>query len=237
MILFGAMKEMIREDHLTKAQPNEQSVTSGYLAASIAHELRNPLGVIESSLFLLRRRVGDDPKVVSHLDKIEAQLKLSSRIINNVLDMVRDRPSHLQSLEPARLTEVVLDSIREEDQGRIQVEVDKALPKVQVDEEQARQILLNLLLNGLEASGPTGNVQLTAYPEGAHVSFLVNDDGPGIDPSISARLFEPLVSTKKNGIGLGLALSKKLAERNGGSLITHRGPLPGAAFVLTLPAL
>jgi two-component system sensor histidine kinase HydH len=230
------MLHTYREDYLAKAQRNERLATFGQLVTSVAHELRNPLAVIGSSLFLLRRRVGDDPKVVSHLDKIEAQLNLSSRIINNMFDMVRERPAKIQPIEPTHMTKTVLESIREEDRSRIQIEVG-VLPKVQADEDQAGQILLNLLLNALEASGPKGKVQLTAYQEGANVSFLVNDDGPGIDSNIRDRLFEPLVSTKKSGIGLGLALSRKLAERNGGSLTVQQGPLPGAAFVLALPIL
>lgn len=233
---LNIMMQAHHEEYLEKTKRNERAATFGQLAVSIAHELRNPLTIIETSLFLLRRRVNPDPPVVSHLNKIEAQVSFSSRIINNMLEMVRERPVVAHAIEPQWLTQAALEAINKDDRARLNIELAPKLSKVRVDEDQAKQILLNLLMNALEASGPNGVVRLTAYPEDGHVSFLINDDGPGIDPSIKDKLFEPLVSTKKNGIGLGLALSRRLAERNGGSLHLSQGPLPGAAFVLMLPA-
>jgi two-component system sensor histidine kinase HydH len=232
---LAIMLHTYREDYLAKAQRNERLATFGQLTASVAHELRNPLGVIESSLFLLRRRVGTEPGVVSHLDKIESQLKISNRIITNMLDIVRDRPASLQKITPRELVTSAKGLLPEKGRERVIVEVGDDLPKIKVDPDQARQILHNLFLNGLEATNTGGIVQLTAQVEGPFVLFLVNDNGTGIDPSIRNVLFEPLVTTKLRGIGLGLALSRKLAERNQGNITLTSGPLPGAAFALRLP--
>ena len=99
-----------------------------------------------------------------------------------------------------------------------------------------RQILVNLLANALDAAGLTGRVALRVSRDERGTLLRVNDDGPGIDARVRHRLFEPLVTTKARGIGLGLALCRRLAERNGGSLAVSAGELPGAAFDLRLPS-
>jgi signal transduction histidine kinase len=113
----------------------------------------------------------------------------------------------------------------------------RVTPGVQVftDPDQAQQVLVNLLLNAADAAGPSGRVRLTADTRGAFARFLVEDSGPGVAQEVRRRLFEPLVSTKARGIGLGLALCKRLAERNRGSIKLVQGELPGAAFEFLLP--
>jgi signal transduction histidine kinase len=211
---LAVMLHTYRENSLARLQQSERLATFGQFAASIAHELRNPLGVIESSSFLLRKRLGAPPEPVArHLDKIDAQVQLSNRIITSLLDLVRERPATLR------------------------IELADPVPMLRADPDQARQILVNLLSNACDAAGAEGAVVVSVRADGDAVAFLVNDSGPGIDPTIRTRLFEPLVTTKVRGIGLGLALCRRLAERNGGTIALTTGPLPGAAFELRLPTI
>lgn len=235
---LAVMLHTYREDHLTRMQRSERLSTFGQLVASIAHELRNPLGVIESSLFLIRRRLAaPDAGVTRHLDKIDTQVRLSNRIISNLLDMVRERPGTPKSLELRPVLQSALEDFGGADSARIEVALPDETPRVYADPDHVRQILLNLLANALDAAGAQGRVRVTATAEPRALLLQVNDDGPGIDARVRHRLFEPLVTTKVRGIGLGLALCRRLAERNGGSLALSTGALPGAAFDLRLPLL
>lgn len=233
---LAIMLHTYREDSLARLQRGERLATFGQLVASIAHELRNPLGVIDSSLFLLRKRVApDNEPVVRHLDKIAGQVKLSNRIIQNLLDMVRDRPSNPRAVVVETLLAEAIESLG----VPTGLTLDTAVPPelvVWADADQARQILVNLLNNAIEAAGPAGTVRVEARVDGADVKIRVSDSGPGIDPAVRGRLFEPLVTTKVRGIGLGLALCQRLAQRNHGVITLGSGALTGATFDLMLPA-
>lgn len=232
---LAIMLHTYREDYLLRMRKSERLATFGQLVASIGHELRNPLGVMESSLFLLRGKVGDDPKVVRHLDRIESQIKVSNRIIGDMLDIVRDRPVAQRAVEPAELIAAAREATPARDDVSFAAALPGDLPAISIDFDQLRQVFVNLIANGFDAAGAGGEVRITARVVDDAVEFLVNDTGPGIDPSIRARLFEPLVTTKPKGIGLGLPLCKRIVERNGGTIRVTAGELPGAAFAVRLP--
>jgi signal transduction histidine kinase len=207
------------------------------MTSAIGHELRNPLGVIESSAFLLRRRVGDDPASARHIDKIQAQVARSSRIITSMLDIVRDRPPVRVTIAPRKLAQVAASALQDARGAVVQVELGDDLPDVLVDPEQIGQVLLNLLTNATEAAGIDGVVRLDVAHAAGEVEFRVSDSGPGIDPIVRARMFEPLVTTKDAGVGLGLALCRKLVDAHQGVLeALATGPLAGATFSLRLRA-
>ncbi len=233
---LAIMLHTYREDYLLRMQQSERLATFGQLVASIGHELRNPLGVIESSLFLLRGRVGaGDERVTRHFDKIEGQVRVSNRIISDMLDIVRDRPVVRQNVAPAALVESAREVVPPRDGIRLSVEIGEDLPAVAVDPDQLRQVFVNLLANAYDAAGTGGEVRVTGRLLKDEVELLVSDSGPGIDPAIRTRLFEPLVTTKSKGIGLGLPLCKRIVDRNGGTIRVTAGPLPGAAFSVRLP--
>jgi signal transduction histidine kinase len=106
---------------------------------------------------------------------------------------------------------------------------------VEGDAGQLRQVFVNLLINAVHAASPTGEVRVRGEAANGKVSVAVEDSGPGVDESIRRRLFEPLVTTKAKGIGLGLALVKRIIERHGGSITYAPPPSGGARFVINLP--
>jgi signal transduction histidine kinase len=231
---LAIMLHTFREDLLSRASRSERLATFGQLVGSIGHELRNPLGVIESSLFLIRGRVGDDERVTKHIERIGDQVRLSSDIISGLLEMVRDRPLPRERVPLAALVSGAIESVERPAEVGMTVGTLEGL-EVGGDATQLRQALVNLVLNAVEASSPRGEVRVQARREGGVVVIDVEDTGPGVAESVRGRLFEPLITTKDHGSGLGLALVKRVAERHGGSAGHEPCPGGGARFTLRLP--
>ncbi len=233
---LAVMLHTYQENSLSRLQQSERLATFGQFAASIAHELRNPLGVIESSSFLLRKRLGDAGEAAArHLNKIDAQVQLSNRIITSLLDLMRERPLVPREVKARELLTAAIEATPS-CTVPVAIEAPEEPLMLRADFDQARQILTNLLANASEAAGQGGEILVVIRRADDSVAFLVCDSGPGIEPSIRRRIFEPLVTTKVRGIGLGLALCRRLAERNGGTIALTNGPLRGAAFELRLPS-
>jgi len=224
------------EDALAERGEREARMAPlGPLSASIAHELRNPLGVIDSSVFLLRKHVERDPRAAAHLERIAGQVRISTRIIDGLLELVRGRPPGDIATEVAPVIESAREAVPPPDGARLEVFAPPDGPQVHIDPHQLRQILVNLLTNAFEAAGAGGLVRIEARVEPQSLAIVVSDSGPGIDPELGGRVFEPLVSSKPGGVGLGLSLCRTLAERHGGSITLGESVLGGATFVVRLP--
>jgi signal transduction histidine kinase len=232
---LAIMLHTYREDLLSQAARAERLSTYGQLVASIGHDLRNPLGVIESSVFILRGRVGPDERVKKHLDRISDQLSIANGIITNLLEIIRNQPVARQpvALEPlingaagtvSRPPGVALTT---EGLGGLEVGGDPA---------GLRQVFVNLITNAVEAVSPAGGVIVRGWRSDGHVSIAIEDTGPGVDPSTLRRLFEPLITTKTHGTGLGLALVKRIVERHGGAVRYDPREGGGARFTVSLPS-
>ena len=215
--------------------PDSVFSSLGELAASIGHELRNPLGVIDASVFLLRKRIGTEPELAAHLDRIASQVRISSQIIDDLLAIARDQPPRLEDVDVAQLLEQVLAAVPASPGVRVSLVLPPELPLLRADRGQLRQVLVNLLTNAVDAVGEEGRIQIECKLEGGELVLLVGDDGPGIDPALGDRIFAPLVTTKERGVGLGLSLCRRLIERAGGTVGLEPGPLPGATFAVRLP--
>ncbi len=232
---LAIMLHTYREDLLTQQARVERLSTFGQLVGTIGHELRNPLAVMESSLHLLRGRPQEDERTRKHLDRIAEQIGLANGIITSLLDIIRDAPMQKQ---PVKLVEVVTQAMQAA-MPADGIEVGRSglaeLPEILGDPDQLRQVFLNLLQNAIQAL-PAGKGQV--WIRGSHaagqIEIAVEDSGPGVDPQTRRRLFEPLVTTKKRGVGLGLAWVKRIVERHGGT-IAYDSAGPGARFVIHLP--
>lgn len=230
---LALMLHTYREDLEAAQSRNERLATYGQLVASIGHELRNPLGVIETSLHVLKGRPGNDERAQKHLTRIGEQVKLSSDIISQLLNLIADRP--------LSRTTTTLEALLEDARGSVPVPPGMTLDvvggpaPVQCDPLQVRQAIVNLLENAVSFAGPGGRVRVTLESDAEQSSLTVDDTGPGIDPDIRARIFEPLVSSRQGGVGLGLALVKRVVEKHHGEVHVDRGPLGGARFTLRLP--
>jgi len=236
-IELAIMLETYREDLEEKTRLSDRLATIGQFAAGIGHELRNPLSVIESSLFLLRQRLSrgatlDEPATARHLDKIAGEVRRSTRTINDLLELARNVPPKRRQIPLRKLLD---DAIAD---AHLPAGVDVTLSVtdgvVVVDPEQIGRVLTNLMTNASQAMDGAGHLWIDATQVEGETHIRVRDDGPGIPLALRSRMFEPLFTTKAKGTGLGLALCRRIAEAHGGS-VTLEPSGSGACFLLSLP--
>ena len=232
---LAIMLHTYREDLLSQRARSERLSTFGQLVGSIGHELRNPLGVMETSLFILKGRVGEDPRANKHVSRIGEQLGIANRIITDLLDMIRDKPLARSPVDLAAVLADAVGSVQHDDEVQIEIEAFDGALEVNGDAGQLRQVFVNLLENAVHAVGDKGRVRIAFEAGAGQLEISVHDTGPGIDDLTRARLFEPLVTTKAKGIGLGLALVRRIVERHGGQ-IAYEPRGAGARFVVRLPS-
>jgi two-component system, NtrC family, sensor kinase len=215
----------------------ERLATIGQVAAAVGHELRNPLGVLTNALFLVRTALSaeDQQRLARHLDIADREIAASVVIVETLLDFARERDPVLEPVDVADLVDESL-SVAPPPRG-VAVEragVDEA-PTISADRQQLRQVLLNVLTNAYEAMDGDGALTITARPHGHAVELSVADTGEGMDDETAEHVFDPFFTRKAKGIGLGLAVSKRIAEAHGGTLAADTEPGRGTTFTLTVP--
>lgn len=210
-------------------------VLVGQLFASIAHELRNPLAVMESSVFLLRRQLHEDEGATRHLRKITRNVSRCHEIIHEVLEMIRDAPLRTQRLYAKDIWSDVQAHVPSE--GEMEWKVDTASElQVNCEPRLLRQCLLNLVSNAQVAMQGRGQIECRATrDESGYVCFEVQDNGPGFSSETLAQGVQCLVTGHANGHGLGLALAQSIAQRHGGRLEISNRPSGGACVRVALP--
>jgi len=224
--------------HATQEQlvRREKLAMLGQLASGVGHELRNPLGVMTNAVYYLEMiQPGAPADVQEYLGILRAQIGLAEKIVGDLLDFSRIRPPRRDVVDLADVVGAQEARLGVPDGISLRIELPGNLPRVSVDGIQIGQILFNLLINAIQAlEGRTGTVRVGASASDTQVRIYVEDDGIGVPENVRARIFEPLFTTKARGIGLGLAVSRSLAEANGGTL-TLEPSEQGARFTLTLP--
>ncbi len=220
----------------------------GKLSAGLAHEIRNPLGSIRTAVEVLADRA-DRSAEVHDRDTAELygvvleETERLNRTLTAFLDFARSE-RNLAGDEPRRanLAHAVQQTVGllQPQLGRRHVTVEIEAAELDVDlaiaPSHLTQVVLNLLLNAAEAVGDGGRVELrSAAAPGGRAAFSVEDDGPGLPPELGDRVFDPFVSTKQGGTGLGLSVVARLVDSYGGSVDAGRGDTGGARFVVVLP--
>ncbi|MBK7859893.1 MAG: GHKL domain-containing protein [Archangiaceae bacterium] len=232
---LAIMLHTYREDLLTQRSRQVRLATFGQLVGSMGHELRNPLGVMETSLHILKGRLGDDERARKHAERIGTQITIANKIVSDLLDMIRDRPLVREQLSLAEVVEAAVQAVAVPEGLTVELHGIAGLPPVNGDRGQLRQLFINLLDNAVQACAGSGRVAVVGSASDRTVRVAVEDTGPGVDPATRLRLFEPLVTTKEKGVGLGLALVKRIVERHEGSIDYEPRDGGGARFVVRLP--
>jgi len=236
-IELAIMLESYRDDLLTKNRTAERLATIGQFAAGIGHELRNPLGVVESSAFLVSRRLEQlkisDPGLTRHMEKIVTEVQRSGRTINDLLELARNRPPKRRRVDARDVVLQAVPAAHLPAGVTVDVEIPAGVP-IDVDPDQLGRVLTNLLINASQATNGTGHVWIEASREPAATLVRVRDDGPGVPWELREQVFQALFTTKAKGSGLGLALCRRIAEAHGGT-VTLEPSERGAAFRITIP--
>ncbi len=232
---LAIMLHTYREDLIAQKEKTERLATFGQLVGSIGHELRNPLGVIDSSLYLLRGRVGHEERITKHIDRIGEQVQVANQIISDLLDMIRDRPLEREAVTLGSLLDGVITSISRPSGVDIVTSGVGSLPTIDADASKLRQVFMNLIQNAVHAVGDAGEVRIATSVDATELTVSVEDTGPGVEAGVRVRLFEPLITTKSQGIGLGLPLVRRIVEHHGGTIRYEPPASGGARFVIRLP--
>jgi len=214
----------------------------GQLAASVAHELRNPLGAISNAWFYIGRKLQttemyvEDKRLPTLGRIIDRELERCSRIISELLNFSGDRTIERTWWPVRMLVEDALTAIGERrSKAKWVTEIPESL-EIEVDGDEFRRLLLNLFQNALDATNSSNaEVRTSAVESGDRVTITVTDNGVGMPPGILSKVFDPLFSTKTTGTGLGLAIVKKIVNAHGGEIAAESQPGAGATFTITLP--
>lgn len=233
-----AEQERIRMARETEALRSQQMATLAQLATGVAHEIRNPLTSIKMLIQVNRAKFADEGLPTDDLELVEQEIRRMERSVNSLLDYARPESSEFRQFP----IQTAIRNTAQLVEGRCQaqhVQLNVITPDDPVliygDAAQIQQLLLNLALNGLDAMSDGGVLTLCLTSEAARVRLSVCDSGSGIDDSVLDKLFTPFVTTKANGVGLGLGICRRIAETHGGTLVGMNRASGGAEFELSLP--
>jgi len=219
-------------------QRAETLAAMGRLAAGIAHEIRNPLGIINATAARLKRRYDDPVAPDERFDYIAEEVDRMNGILTGYLNFARDEPSILRALD---LVPVLQRSLRlaapELEAAHIDLQVEApASCAIRGDAQRLQQVVLNLVLNAVQAMSNGGRLRVRLRASGDDAALEFTDSGPGFAAGSSERWFEPFVTTKEKGSGLGLTVARRIVEEHGGRIALGAAADTGGARVeVTLP--
>jgi PAS domain S-box-containing protein len=244
---IGRLRELERRRLEQVLFDSEKLAATGRLAASIAHEINNPLEAVQNALYLLQKELGEDAGKRPYLDIAARETQRMSRILRQMLGFYRQQETMAATDLNALVEEaggLVAKRLRERG-VQIANQLDPALPRIRASADQLKQVLLNLLLNAADSMPKGGTITVTTQAgAGAEtevfgrdaVQIQVRDTGEGIPDELVAQIFEPFFSTKSGkGTGLGLWVSQGIVQSHGGTMRVRSRVGRGTTFMITLP--
>lgn len=261
--LYQSLSESLAESNRKLQQAQEEArraerlAALGQLSAGLAHEIRNPLGVIKGSAEMLAQKLSSAQPLAGELaGYISSEVNRLNSLVARFLDFAR--PSHLD-LRPVAIAPLVdraLDAAQSQHPGtniKIERRFAANLPQIQADEQLCEQVFLNLILNAFEAMGAgrgasaqpksqatNGTLRVSIAPDSRDrtpgVSVEIEDTGPGVSAELREQIFNPFVTSKKGGVGLGLSIVAKIVDDHGGMIQLISKDHSGACFRVFLPA-
>lgn len=221
-----------------KIRQAERQASLGRLAGGLAHEIRNPLGILRATAQLLATRLQNIPEVTRYTQVVTTESDRIDRLISEILSYAHPRSLSLEAVAPGPFLEQLLQDCQPyAEQHSILLEIERRdnLPIISADTELLRQALLNLLLNAIQASSPGQTVTLSAQQADTALCFAICDRGPGISDTIKGRIFDPFFTTRDEGTGMGLAVVARIVSDHQGSIELEERPEGGTRARLCLP--
>jgi signal transduction histidine kinase len=235
-----ATNEELRETHEQLIR-SEKLAAIGQLAGGVGHELRNPLGAIKNAAYYIKGKIAksevgqQEPRVIEFLDIMDDEINSSNKIINDLLGFSR---TGKPAVSPTRVEKVIDDAISHTlipEHIELTKKLDADLPEIEIDTDQIRQVLVNVITNATQAMPEAGKLTIAASGKNNFLEVEVIDTGSGIAEEVLGKVFDPLFTTKAKGIGLGLAVCKSIIERHGGGIEVKSRVGKGTTFTIKLP--
>ncbi len=230
---YKGLKET--EDKLVRS---ERLAALGKLAGALGHELRNLLSVIGNSAYFLRRKLGkmaEDEKIKKHLDILDGEIKISDRIISDIMEFGRAREPQLAKTNINGIIRSCLEKVEMPENIEVVTELGNNVPQVLADETQLKQVFSNIIVNAVQAMPEGGKLTITGINKDKFIEASITDTGEGIEKEILDKIFEALFSTKEQGTGLGLTVCQSIVERHNGSIEVESEVGKGTKFSIKLP--
>ena len=241
-VIFYTQHRHLRDVKALEAEMErgERLATVGNMAAAVAHEIRNPLNAVSMGIQRLRVEFEPAPReeYLRMVDLVQGEVRRLNRIVEEFLRLARPMPLTREPITVAALLDEVLGLVESEAGGAgiaIVREIPAGLPVLHADRDRIKQVLLNLVLNAIQAMPSGGTLEIAAAAAGGTLTVTVADTGSGIAPDLLPKVFEPYVTTKTQGLGLGLAIARRIVEAHGGSIEAGSEPGQRTRFRFALP--
>jgi len=230
-----------RERLECEIRQTERVTALGHMSAGLAHEIRNPLGIMKVSIQMLAQEKGDDGVVSEYCRVLLEECERLNRLVSEFLSFARPK-------EPVR-GRITLGKLLDEGVTLIQpalrqshIQLDQARDpiddqEVEVDPDQIKQVFLNILLNAIDAQGEGGVIHLEGVQQDGFVGFAISDEGPGISPDALPYIYDPFFTLKEKGTGLGLSVVHRILDQHGGRISTVNRRERGVRVEILLPSI
>jgi signal transduction histidine kinase len=219
-------------------QRSERLTSLGRLVTGVAHELRNPIGVVKAAVQVMETEYANTEGIKEFTSVIKEQADRQNRVIQELLDFGRPSREMIQPVNINSLMEKVLTftlPMLNQSQIRLAVSFDPELPKIMADPSRLKQVFVNLILNSIQAMPEGGSLTIRTYLQNDFLYTEFKDSGQGISPEDLPRIFDPFYTTKDTGTGLGLSISHQIVKRHCGTIHVSSTPGEGAVFKVILP--
>ncbi len=226
------------KDLQEQVQRAERLASVGRLAAGVAHEIRNPLGSLKGFLQYFQRKLPLQDQDKAYLTVMINEVDRLNTVVSNLLEFARPKEPVFEECDSSEMLEHVLTLLhRDFEAKRLRLFRDwpDALPRLRLDQDHITQVLLNILLNAIQATEPDGEIHVSAQADATALEIVVRDTGAGIAPDDLPHIFDPFFSTKKQGNGLGLAIAHTVIEQHRGDILVESEIGHGSAFRIRLP--
>jgi signal transduction histidine kinase len=234
---LAKIEDAYQAEYAERQQRSERLAAIGQVAGGVAHELRNPLNVVKTSVYyLLNARNPTPAKTAEHLQRIERHVLMADNVITALSSFAKLPMPNLRSFSIAQCVREALEQNPVPECIQVTFDCPDALPPALADPDQIRIVLNNLLRNGRDAMAEGGQLTIRSRQVADSVEIAVSDTGVGISAENLGRIMEPLYSTKARGLGLGLAIARAILDKNKGSLHVVSEPGRGSTFTVWLTA-
>lgn len=232
--------ELLRAEH--QIWHSERLAAIGRLASGLAHEINNPINGVRNCIYAIRGNLDDHQQTTTYLDLMDEGLTSASGVLQKLLNFARKQQT---APGPVNLNDAV-QSVRQLVEYNftrkgvgLELDLEPELPAVLADRQLMQEVIMNLLLNAVDAEQEGGLVQVRSRHESAHVRLAVQDSGCGIAPEIRDQIFDPFFTTKNTGegTGLGLSICLSIVQASGGTLEATGTAGTGATFTISLPVM